>query len=341
MKLEGRRVIVTGGAGFIGSHLVDLLAERGNEVLVVDDLSVGSRDNLARHLASAESNGAVQAKSVTLVEASVTDSMAMQELIADADLVVHMAVACIRTSLRRPEFVHRVNAGGTLNVCLAAQRNNVTRLVYVSSSEVYGSAQSVPMSEDHPTQPTTVHGASKLVGEAYALAVGRTHGMDVVIIRPFNSYGPREPISGVRAEVIPKFVLRTIAGARPVIFGSGLQTRDFTWVEDTAHGVLVAAAADALVGSTINIARGQEVSIRQLAEKILTIFGRGGELPVFDSPRPGDIDRHFADNSKARRVIAWHPTVSIDEGLRRYIDWINRQHIDPERWLSDDEQRNW
>ncbi len=331
-----------------------MLVDAGNRVLVIDDLSVGSRSNLARHLerepiglrringADGDEVGAIGvAPTAELVEASITDRRAMHDLIVDADLVVHMAVACVRTSLNDPEFVHHVNATGTLNVCLAAQRNRVGRLVYVSSSEAYGSAVRVPMDEDHPTQPTTVYGASKLVGEAYALAIGRTYGTEVTVVRPFNSYGPREPHLGRRAEVIPKFVLRTMAGARPVIFGSGLQTRDFTWVEDTARGIAAACAADELVGSAVNIARGQEVSIRQLAEKVLTIFGRGGELPIFDRPRPGDVDRHFADTTRARRVLRWQATLSIDEGLRRYIDWLADQDIDLGQWLAEDERRNW
>ncbi|MGB5756985.1 MAG: NAD-dependent epimerase/dehydratase family protein [Acidimicrobiales bacterium] len=344
MKLEDRRIIVTGGAGFIGSHLVDLLVDQANDVVVVDDLSIGSIDNLSRHLTGSgggHRNGYQPVSSVELIEADITDADAMNEVIADADLVIHMAVACIRSCLSRPQYVHRVNASGSLNVALAAQRNRIPRFVYVSSSEAYGSARRVPMDEDHPMDPTTVYGASKLVGEAYSRVMRHTYGMDVIVIRPFNTYGPREYHLGTRAEVIPKFVLRTMAGGRPAIFGSGLQTRDFTWVEDTARGIAAAAAADALVGDTVNIARGQEISIRQLAEKVLTIFGRGGEHPVFDAPRPGDVERHFADTTKAYRLLGWKPVVSIDEGLRRYVDWVVDQEIDVEKWLEEEEQRNW
>ncbi len=344
MKLEDRRIIVSGGAGFIGSHLVDILVDQGNDVVVVDDLSIGSIDNLSRHLPQStcgHSNGNHPLSTVQLIEADITDADAMNEVIVDADLVIHMAVACIRSCLSRPQYVHNVNATGSLNVALAAQRNGIPRFVYVSSSEAYGTARCVPMSEDHPTEPTTVYGASKLVGEAYAGVMRHTYDMDVIVIRPFNTYGPREYHMGTRAEVIPKFVLRTMAGGRPVIFGSGLQTRDFTWVGDTARGIAAAAAEDALVGETVNIARGQEISIRQLAEKVLTIFGRGGEHPVFDAPRPGDVDRHFADTTKASRLVGWKPEVSIDEGLRRYVDWVRDQGIDVDQWLEEEKQRNW
>ncbi len=371
MKPENQRIIVTGGAGFIGSHVVDLLAANGNHVVVIDNLSTGSLDNLGRHLHGvngSETNGSETNGSETngkdtngsetngkgtngdrgkapgtveFVEADIRDADAMHQLVADADVVIHMAVACIRTSLNQPELVHEVNATGTLNVGLAAHRNNVGRLLYVSSSEAYGTARCVPMAEDHPMEPTTVYGASKLVGEAYSLALRRTHGMEVTVVRPFNTYGPREPHRGLGSEVIPKFVMRTIVGSRPVIFGSGLQTRDFTWVEDTARGICAVAAEDKLVGQTVNIARGQEISIRQLAEKVLAIFDRCGEQPVFDEPRPGDLDRHLADTTKATCLIGWQPTVSIDEGLRRYVDWVDEQGIDAERWLAEDSQRNW
>lgn len=344
MKLEDRRIIVTGGAGFIGSHLVDILVDQGNDVVIVDDLSVGTIANLGRHFAQSAGgaiNGHHRLSTVKLIEADITDADAMHEVVTDADLVIHMAVACVRSSLSQPEFVHEINATGTLNVALAAQRNGIQRLVYVSSSESYGTARWVPMGEDHPTEPTTVYGASKLVGESYSVAMRHTYNMDVTVIRPFNSYGPREYYTGKRAEVIPRFVLTTMAGARPLIFGSGMQTRDFTWVEDTARGIAAAAAEDALVGETVNLARGQEVSIRQLAEKVLTIFGRGGEHPAFDVRRPGDVDRHFADTTKASCLIGWKPTVSIDEGLRRYVDWLVDQGIDAQQWLEAQEQRNW
>ena len=339
MTPQNQRIVVTGGAGFIGSHVVDLLVAANNRVVVVDTLSTGTRRNLSHHLDSG--NDRSHAGRVALVEADVTDGRAMNDVIADADVVVHMAVACVRTGIGRPLHVHEVNVSGTLNVCLAATRNRVGRLVYVSSSQAYGTAQTVPMTEDHPTEPTTIHGASKLMGETYTMLMARTYGLPVVIVRLFNSYGPREPALGTGAEVIPKFVLRTMAGARPVVFGSGLQTRDFVWVEDSARGIVCAAVSDACLGTVVNLGRGQEVSIRQLAAKILAILGRGAESPIFDRRRPGDVERHRADIRRAGRLLSWHPTVSIDEGLRRYIDWLVDSGIDADAWLARDERRNW
>lgn len=332
MDVKDRRIIVTGGAGFIGSHVVDKLIAAGSEVVVIDNLSTGSLANLA---------AATTTGSMRFEEADIRDASAMSDLVRNADLVIHMAVACVRTSLNDPVFVHDVNASGTLNVCLASQRNAVGRLVYISSSEAYGSAQYVPMDEGHPMDPTTVYGASKLVGEVYALAMQRTYGTDVTVIRPFNSYGPREPHEGKRAEVIPKFVLRTLAGDRPVIFGDGSQTRDFTWVEDTADGIIAAASADKLVGERVNLARGQEVSIATLARKVLDVLGHPELEPVFDDPRPGDVDRLFADTAKANSLIGWEPSCSIDEGLGRYVKWLAGQGIDPLDWLQRETTRNW
>lgn len=332
MDVKDKRIIVTGGAGFIGSHVVDKLILAGSEVVVIDNLSTGSLDNLAAATATG---------SMRFDEADIRDAAAMSDLVRDADLVIHMAVACVRTSLNDPVFVHDVNASGTLNVCLAAQRNAVGRLVYISSSEAYGSAQYVPMDEGHPMDPTTVYGASKLVGEVYALAMQRTYGTDVTVIRPFNSYGPREPHEGKRAEVIPKFVLRTLAGGRPVIFGDGSQTRDFTWVEDTADGIIAAASSDKLLGERVNLARGQEVSIATLARKVLDVLGHPDLEPIFDDPRPGDVDRLFADTAKANSLIGWEPSCSIDEGLGRYVDWLAGQGIDPVDWLQRETTRNW
>ncbi len=332
MKLENKRVIVTGGAGFIGSHVVDVLVEQENQVVVIDDFSVGSIGNLSRHEGS---------DAVIVHTADICDRDAMDELVTDADLVLHMAVACLRTSLNEPVAVHEVNATGTLNVCLAAARNDVGRLVYVSSSEAYGSAQFVPMDENHPQDPTTVYGATKLVGEGYALAMMHTYGLETTVIRPFNSYGPREHHTGKRAEVIPKFVLRTMAGGRPVIFGDGSQTRDFTWVPDTARGIVAVCESDKLVGERVNVARGQEVSIARIARLVLDALGLPDDQPEFSDPRPGDVDRHYADTTKVEGSTGWSSLVSIEDGLRRYIEWVKCQEIDPAAWLEAEQLRNW
>ena len=311
MKLSDRKILVTGAAGFIGSHLSDRLA-RDNELLLVDDFSIGLRENLDE----------VQGLSnVRIVEADICDRERMRELCAGVDVVFHLAISCLRTSLNQPILSHDINAGGTLSVCLAARENEVERLIYVSSSEVYGSARTVPMDEEHPLQPTTVYGASKLAGELYALAFWRTYQMPVSVVRPFNTYGPREPWQGARAEVIPRFILQLVAGKAPVVYGGGTQTRDFTFVEDTVRGLVAAGACDELVGEVVNVARGNEASILHIAELLPPLVGR--DVPVVhEAPRPGDVDRHFADVSKARRLFGYEPRVQLDDGLARTVEWF-------------------
>ncbi len=315
MEITGQRIAVTGAAGFIGSHLADRLAG-ANELVLIDDFSVGRRENLS---------GLAADPRVRIVAADVAERGRMQELFAGADLVFHLAISCLRTSLGNPELSHAVNAGGSLAVCLAARSAGVRRLVYVSSSEVYGTAESVPMSEEHPLRPTTVYGASKLAGELYALAQWRSFGMPVCVVRPFNTYGPREPYSGSRAEVIPRFALRLLAGLPPVVYGDGAQTRDFTFVEDTVDGIVRAAACDALVGEVVNVARGSEVSIARIAERLAGLVGRPDLAPVRAPGRPGDVKRHFADVAKARRLLGYEPRTELEAGLTRTLAWLRAE----------------
>jgi UDP-glucose 4-epimerase len=333
VKIESKRVVVTGGAGFIGSHLVDALIAKDNDVVIVDDFSTGVEENVGHHLGNPH---------VRIVRADVRDLEAMIEATRGADLVFHLAVACLRVSLYDPQSVHEINATGTLNVCRAALKNMVQRLVYVSSSESYGTAEHAPMAEDHPLNPTTVYGASKLAGEAYTRSFWSTYGLPAIVVRPFNTYGPREHSRGASAEVIPRFVLRTMAGQPSVIFGDGSQTRDFTWVLDTARGILQAAECDALIGECVNIACGEEVSILELCNIILEALGRQDLQPLYvREGRPGDVQRHFADIGRAKRLFAFRPTVGIHAGVERYIEWVRGQNVDLEQWASEEHIVNW
>lgn len=333
MEITNKRVIVTGGAGFIGSHVVDLLLARQNEVVIIDDFSTGKWKNIEQHNGNAH---------FSLHRADILDLERMIAISKSVDLIFHLAVACLRTSIKNPSAVHEINATGTLNMCRAAQENQVKRFVYVSSSEVYGSAVYVPMDENHPLNPMTVYGASKAAGELYALAYWRTYGLPVMSVRPFNTYGPREPSENYRAEVIPKFVLRTMAGLPPVIFGNGKQTRDFTWVEDTALGILQAAECDEMVGQVVNIAYGQEVSIADIAKMIAMEIGGDNQQPDYlQDGRPGDVKRHFADIGKARKLFGYSPTIRIEAGIEKYIQWVKKQDIDLQAWLGQEQICNW
>jgi UDP-glucose 4-epimerase len=317
MELTGLDVLITGAAGFIGSHLASRLAP-DNRLRLVDDFSVGLEENLA------EVRGL---PNVTIVKADVTDPAQVREVMAGVDVVFHLAISCLRTSLNHPLMSHDINAGGTLQVCLAAREHDVQRVVYVSSSEIYGTAEIVPMAEDHPLRPTTVYGASKLAGELYALACWRTYRLPVVVVRPFNTYGPREPYLGARAEVIPRFLLQLARGRAPIIYGDGTQTRDFTYVADTVTGLVAAGACDRLVGDVVNVAYGCEVSIQRIAELLAQATGSEAPPPVFANPRPGDVHRHAADVRKAKRVLGFQPTIDITTGIARTVEWFQTNHI--------------
>ncbi len=268
-------ILVTGGAGFIGSELVRQLRSEGHEVEVVD---------LPLDVAAPE----------------------VEPLLRRCPLVYHLAALGVRHSLRHPLANHRVNAEATLQLLLRSREAGVRRFVHVSTSEVYGPVVRVPIDEQHPTRPTTVYGASKLAGEAYARAV---HGLDTVVVRPFNCFGPGSHHAGDRGEVIPRFLLRSLNGLPLIVFGDGSQTRDFNWVGDVAWGIKMAGRADC-VGLTLNLCSGREVSLLELAALI------GGSVE-HQAARPGDTLRLCGDGSLAARVLGYRSTVTLEEGLER------------------------
>jgi len=332
MKLAGKKVLVTGGAGFIGSHVVDALAT-ANEVTVVDNLSSGNRGNIEHHL---------RGNTIRFVQADICDPERMRGLVGDSQVVFHLAAQGLRVSLFNPQVVHDVNATATLNLCMAALEAGVERFVYVSSSEVYGTAITVPMREDHSLTPTTPYGASKLAGEAYARSYYLTFGLPVVIVRPFNTYGPREHFEGVYGEVIPRFVLRVMNDLPPIVFGDGKQTRDFTAVSDIVRGILLSSECEALIGETVNIAAGREVSINEVAQIVLSSLGWDGNLaPLHMDGRPGDVRRHYADISRARQVLNFEPEIGIAQGIQHYIYWVRDQDWDIERLQQQEMILNW
>jgi UDP-glucose 4-epimerase len=309
--IKGKRILVTGGAGFVGGHLVELLA-RNNEVTVFDDFSTGSEDNLRN------------AGSVKVIRADVSDPTSIRAAVQQADVVFHLAAVCLRVSLGDPVRNHLVNDIGSLEVLLAARDCGVERFVYVSSSEVYGAARWIPMDEDHPTLPTTPYGASKLAGEAMTFSFYHTYGLPVVVVRLFNAYGPRSHAEGLSGEVIPRFVQRALAGRPIAVFGDGMQTRDFTWVMDTVRGIVLAAECDQLLGDCVNIARGEEVTILRIAQLITDLTDSRSPV-VHHRDRPGDVRRNHANVDRARDMLGFDTGVTIEEGLSRYIDWVRAQ----------------
>lgn len=244
-QLAGKRVLVTGGAGFIGSHLVDALGD--SHLRVLDDFSTGHAANLAHHGENSQ---------VEIVRGDIRDAAAVAAAMQGVDVVFHLACRGVRHSIGNPRESHDVNAGGTLNLLEQARRAGVKRFVHVSSSEAYGTARYAPMDEHHPCFPETVYGAAKLAGEAYARAYHQTYGLPTVVVRPFNNFGPRSHFEGDSGEVIPRFAVWALCGKPPVIFGDGLQTRDFIYVAETAAWLCRIAECDPLIGQTVNLGSG-------------------------------------------------------------------------------------
>jgi UDP-glucose 4-epimerase len=325
------KVLVTGGAGFIGSHLVDELA-RNNHVVILDDFSSGEQENIVHHAGKGN---------VEIITGDIRDKDLLFNIAKNIDVVYHLAVQCLRVSIKNPDVTHEVNVTGTLNLLKASLENSVKRFIYVSSSEVYGTALHVPMNETHTCEPTTVYGASKLAGELYALAYFRTYGLKSMVVRPFNTYGPREHLQGVYGEVIPRFVLRILNNMPPVIFGDGTHTRDFTYVSDTVKGIVMASECDSMIGQAVNIARGREVSINELAVMIANKLGKKDIKPVYEQKRPGDVIRHYADISKAKKLFNFSPEIDIEKGTGLFIDWFHSKKYDVSSLLKQEIVFNW
>ncbi len=302
------RALVTGGAGFIGSHLVKVLVDWGDEVTVLDDFSVGRME----HLDAVKDNNP---KHLKIVKGSVCDKFILYRLMASTDIVYHLAVKCLVACNENPVLAYEDNIGGTFNVCLAAHDLHA-KVVYVSSSEVYGTCKVSPMAENHPTEPQSIYGLSKLMGEEYVRLFNKYYGVPAVIIRPFNAYGPNHRNDQYSA-VITAFIRRLEKGEHPIIEGTGEQSRDFTYVTDTAEGIILLSKLEH--GEVVNIGSGKAVTIKELAATLMKIYGKE-EKYVFADPRPNDVFKLEADSSRAK-AFGYEPKISLEDGLKKYIEW--------------------
>lgn len=325
-------VLVTGGAGFIGSHLVDALVQTGYQVVVLDNFRNGQRSNLA----SSEESGRVK-----VIHGDITDATTCDRAMRGISVVFHLACLGVRHSLHNPIENHQVNALGTLNLLIAAQKAGVRRFLYMSTSEVYGASPEFPLTEQAATWPTTVYGSSKLAGEHYAAAFHLCHQLPVVRVRPFNNYGPRAHFEGDSGEVIPRFILRALAGLPPIIFGDGSHTRDFLFVKDCAQALLSIAKNDALVGQVVNLGYGEEISVADLANLVLRAVDRIDLKPLYEAERPGDVPRLWVNSEKLRKATGFKPATSPDLGLKETVAYYRRLYAADPSCLTAIQTRNW
>ncbi|MGE3886911.1 MAG: SDR family oxidoreductase [Vicinamibacterales bacterium] len=317
------RYTVTGGAGFIGSHLVEELLRRGHRVRVADNFSTGKRANIDAALAAAVRDGAADAASrLEVVEGDLADLDVARRACAGADYVLHQAaIPSVPRSVQDPIASNRANIDATLNVLVAARDAGVRRVVFAGSSSEYGDTPTLPKHEEMPTDPLSPYALQKVVGEQYMKQFTRLYGLETVSIRYFNVFGPRQDPGSPYSGVISLFIKWLLAGQAPTIHGDGEQTRDFTYVANVVDGVLRACEAPQAAGEAINVATAGRVSLNELLRVLQGIIGTS-LTPVYGPPRIGDVHDSQASIDKAARLLGYAPSVPFEEGLRRTVAWF-------------------
>jgi UDP-glucose 4-epimerase len=308
-----RRVLVTGGAGFIGSSLVRALLDRGDQVAIIDNFATGRRQNLVGLTDRADPP--------VLVEGSILDGSALDQAMSGCEVVFHQAaVPSVPRSIQNPVECHEANATGTLRVLEAARRNGVRRVVYAGSSSAYGELPTLPKVETLPTLPISPYAAAKLLGEHYCRAWARCFGLETVVLRYFNVFGPRQDPLSEYAAVIPRFVTAALAGDAPVINGDGTQSRDFCYIDNVIEANLKAAEAPNVSGAVFNVACGQATSLLAVLAQLSSLTGKA-IVPRHVPARAGDVKHSLADIGAARSKLGYAAAVPFSEGLRRTVEW--------------------
>ncbi len=303
--------LVTGGAGFIGSHLVEELVSRGERVRVLDNFATGHPENIAPF-----------AGRVEVVEGDLRDFETVLAAAQGIDYILHQgALPSVQRSVDDPLTSHRVNVDGTVHVLEAARQAGCRRVVYASSSSVYGDKPTLPKHEEMTPAPKSPYAASKLAGEYYLGVYYGVFGLETVALRYFNVFGPRQDPKSHYAGVMPRFITAMLNGSTPTVYGDGLQSRDFTYVANVVAANLLAATAPEAPGKIMNIACGERHSLLDLLEVLGRIMGREA-TPIFQPDRPGDVKHSLADISRARQHLGYEPQVSFEEGMRRTVEWV-------------------
>lgn len=317
MEISGKKVFVTGGAGFIGSHLADLLLRLGADVTVYDnfdDFYPGKEANIADLAGHPRFH---------LVRGTILDTDSLWKSMAGASVVFHLAAqAGLRYCLSNPVKAHNVNVTGTLNLLMLAKKLGIKKFVFASSSSLYGEITKVPIPETHSLNPTSIYGATKLAAEKYCLSYHASEGLPVTCLRYFSVYGPR----GRPDQVLYSMAARAAAGIPPEIYGSGEQSRDFTFVSDIVSGTIMATLRDESVGEVFNLGYGAEFSISEAARRINGYF-KNSQEPVHRESYRGDFSRTLCDNRKARALLGWNPKVDFDTGLIEFLNWFSKTKV--------------
>jgi len=304
------RYLVTGGAGFIGSNSVDELVRRGHSVVVLDDLSSGKEENLAECR-----------NKITFIKGSITDIEVVRKAMHEAEYVLHLAArTSVPRSVKDPIETNRINIDGTLNVLVAAKEMKVKRVVFAASSSAYGETPTLPKLETMQPQPISPYGVTKYVGELYGQTFGRCYGLENVLLRYFNIFGPRQDPSSPYSGVLAKFCTAFLDETQPVVFGDGEQTRDFTFVDYAVQANLLACEAPNVSGKVFNVGCGGRVSLNEVLRALAKVTGRTLEAK-YEPPRDGDIRDSQADISQAREFLNYDPPVGFEEGLTRTFEW--------------------
>ena len=314
------KLLITGGAGFIGSHLCDRYVKEGHEVFCLDNFLSGNLTNI-RHL--------LDYRNFKLIKGDVRDAELLEKIIRDVEVIFHLAAQIhVDRSYIEPQLTYDINVKGTQNVLEVARLHNTKRIICASSSEVYGSAQQVPINENHPLNAPHPYGASKIAVDRMCYSYIQTYGLDISIMRLFNVFGPRQRDVGYGG-VISIFTRRVLSNMPPIIFGDGLQTRDYTYIDDAVRAYDLVFKHDKPINEPINFGTGKEVSILELAKMIIRLAGKEGEIePVHVATRPGEVSRLIADATRAKELLGWKAEYGLKKGLTDFINWYKNYGFD-------------